>query len=279
MRHAQDTRAEFLAKNPIAVGPPQDERVFRREVMRVEALRPLDAPLRVLDIGCGTGSVSLRWCEGGHDVTGLDLDPEFARRACERLARFDGRFRAVVGDATRLPLRGGRFDVVWMVALLEHIPDWRAAVTEAARQVAPGGVLVVVTTNRRHPFQGEVRRFPFYPWLPGRLRARVLAWIMAHRPDLVGYTDRPAVNWFDGSELRAVLTSLGLEPHDRLELTRPGQLAGVKQLGRWMLASGPAPALGRFLYSFFSSTVTLYSLRPFEARAGATPRPHEARSA
>ncbi|MBI5711086.1 MAG: methyltransferase domain-containing protein [Candidatus Eisenbacteria bacterium] len=262
MTDASGLREKYLANNPIAVAAPADQAEFRRELERVAPLLPHREPLRVLDIGCGTGRVSIRWCESGARVTGVDMDPDFAARARERLREHAARFRVVVGDATRLPLAPGGFDVVTLLALLEHVPDWRRAVTEAARMVAPGGVFMLTTTNRRHPFQGEVRGFPFYPWLPSRLRDRVLSWIMEHRRDLVNYTDWPAVHWFDGGEIRDLLVSLGLEPHSRFDLLRPESLTGARALGRWLLPSGPVSGLGRFAHSFLSRGVVFYARRP-----------------
>lgn len=80
-----------------------------------------------------------------------------------------------MADATRLPLADRSFDIVTINSLLEHVPDWRGALSEGARVLAPGGALVLHTTNRWHPFQGEVRNFPFYPWLPDPVMDRVLA--------------------------------------------------------------------------------------------------------
>jgi len=56
---ADQKRADYLASNPIAVGPPGDPREFRREYERFERLLPQRAPLRVLDVGCGTGAWSV----------------------------------------------------------------------------------------------------------------------------------------------------------------------------------------------------------------------------
>src|SRR2546430_4397880 len=44
--------------------------------------------------------------------------------------------------------------------------------TTLFRSLAPGGVLLLHTTNRYNPFQGEVNHFPFYPWIPARMRDR-----------------------------------------------------------------------------------------------------------
>jgi SAM-dependent methyltransferase len=50
---------------------------------------------------------------------------------------------AVRGDALRLPFPSGAFDVVIASEILEHLPEDRAAIAEAARVLRPGGTLVV----------------------------------------------------------------------------------------------------------------------------------------
>lgn len=265
---ADETRATYLAKNAIAVGPPGDPGEFQREYERFEHLLPQRRPLRVLDIGCGTGAWSVHWVARGGKVTGVDFDPEFIARAKSRENLGDTNvFLGIVADAARLPPDIGEFDVVFLNSLLEHVPDWRAVVKEAVRALAPGGVLLLHTTNRHHPFQGEVNHFPFYSWLPGPIRDRVLAWIMKHRRDLVNYTDFPAVHWFSYPDLSRGLRDAGLEVYDRLDLMRPEQLTGVRSIARWMVPRRGRPARGKFLFYLMSPGVSLYARRP-QAHAG-----------
>jgi len=199
----------------------------------------------------------------GCRVTGVDFDADFLARARLREGLGDEAvFRTVVADAAQLPIDIGEFDVVLLNSLLEHVPDWRAVVNEAARALAPGGVLVLHTTNRYHPFQGEVNHFPFYPWLPGPIRDRVLAWIMQHRRDLVNYTDYPAVHWFTHPQLSRVLHDFGLEVYDRLDLMRCEQLTGLRLIARWMVGGNGRPARGKFFFYLATTTVSLYARRP-----------------
>lgn len=105
-----------------------------------------------LEIGVGTGRIGLPLARHGLDILGLDL----ARPMLERLvANAGGRppFPLLVGDATRLPLASSSCGAVLACHVLHLIPDWRAAVDEALRVLAPGGALLV-------DFGGPVRA----PW-------------------------------------------------------------------------------------------------------------------
>ena len=260
---AQALRATYLAKNRIASGPAGDLSEFRREFERFKRLLPARRPLRVLDIGCGTGAWSVHWVAQGCRVTGVDFDQAFIERARGREGLTNGAFLGIVADATRLPRDLGEFDVVSLNSLLEHVPYWRAAVREAAGALAPGGVLLLHTTNRHHPFQGEVNHFPFYPWLPRAIRERTLRWIMRHRRDLVNYTDYPAVHWFSYPQLSRVLRAMNLEVYDRLDLMHRDEMKGLRSVARWMISAGNRPVRGKWVFYLLSPTVSLYARRPF----------------
>jgi ubiquinone/menaquinone biosynthesis C-methylase UbiE len=101
-------------------------------------------PLRVLDVGCGTGFVALRFAELGHTVTGIDLSPQMIERAREK-ADAEGRpidFR--VGDATKLPLADASYDVVVARHVIWNLPEPRRGLEEWLRVLRPGGRLVLV---------------------------------------------------------------------------------------------------------------------------------------
>ena len=66
----------------------------------------------VLDVGCGTGSLSLLLAETGHRVTGVDLAPAMVERARDKLtaAGLPGTF--LVGDAAAPPTGDETYDLV-----------------------------------------------------------------------------------------------------------------------------------------------------------------------
>ncbi len=219
-----------------------------------------DRPLEVLDLACGSGHQSLAWAERGFRVTGLDFDHALLVAGRERIRRAAGplHVRWACGDATRLPFRDRSFDVVFNNSLLEHVPDWRAVLAETARVLRPGGLFVMYTTNRWCPLQQEVNGFPFYSWLPGPVRRRVLAWIMAHRRDLVNFTEHPAIHWFTFAGMKRAFRSVGLEPFDRLDLlARLGARGWRGALARTLARGGVL----KWPYQLYAISMALYGVR------------------
>ncbi|GAA2592004.1 class I SAM-dependent methyltransferase [Streptomyces roseoviolaceus] len=96
----------------------------------------------VLDLGCGTGSLSLLASEQGHRVTGVDLSPAMVTLAREKLAGRDAVF--LVGDAAAPPIGEQRFDAVLVRHVLWALPDPGRALRHWAGLLRPGGRLVLV---------------------------------------------------------------------------------------------------------------------------------------
>jgi 2-polyprenyl-3-methyl-5-hydroxy-6-metoxy-1,4-benzoquinol methylase len=97
----------------------------------------------LLDAGCGTGLFSQMAAGRGAQVTSLDVGPELLVEVSKKC-----RSERVVGDLLALPFEEGRFDVVVCTEVIEHTPEPGRAVTELARVLRPGGILVVTTPNR-----------------------------------------------------------------------------------------------------------------------------------
>lgn len=101
-------------------------------------------PAGVLDLGCGTGSLSLLLAEAGHRVTGVDLAPRMVERAEAKLAAAGLSGRFLVGDAADPPTGQERYDVLLCRHLLWTLPDPGAALRAWVARLGPGGRLVLV---------------------------------------------------------------------------------------------------------------------------------------
>ncbi|WP_328745945.1 class I SAM-dependent methyltransferase [Streptomyces sp. NBC_00285] len=102
---------------------------------------PIDAG-DVLDLGCGTGSLSLLAAEQGHRVTGVDLSPAMVGLARAKLAGRDAVF--LLGDAATPPVGEQRFDVVLARHVLWALPDPGRALRRWWGLLRPAGRLVLV---------------------------------------------------------------------------------------------------------------------------------------
>ena len=109
----------------------------------VQAILDITGPAaRVLDVGTGTGRISIPLLKQGLDLIGCDLSSKMLSRLQEKFPSA----RIAQSDASALPFPSACFDVVLTVHVLHLIPAWREVLREFQRVLAPGGAYVNVTT-------------------------------------------------------------------------------------------------------------------------------------
>ncbi|GLW90555.1 class I SAM-dependent methyltransferase [Actinokineospora globicatena] len=99
------------------------------------------APADVVDLGCGTGSLSVLLADSGYHVRGLDLSPRMLAIAAAKAA---GRVEFTLGDASDPPYPEASCDVVLVRHVLWALPDPDAAIARWVRLLRPGGRLALV---------------------------------------------------------------------------------------------------------------------------------------
>ena len=127
-------------------GPEFRKMLERRNaaVCAAHLLPRLEHGMRLLDLGCGPGTISVGLAEAvaPGELHGIDMEEsqiDIARAAARAGGHENAFFQA--GDATDLPVEDASFDVVHCHALLNHAPDTQAVLAEAMRVLKPGGLV------------------------------------------------------------------------------------------------------------------------------------------
>jgi SAM-dependent methyltransferase len=129
-------------------GPDTNERQLipgRSWAAWARALGHLLPRLRVADIGCGEGYLTIEASRWADRVIAIDRSPVVLKRARALATR--RRVRNVIwkkGELDRLPLRDASVEVALLSQALHHAADPARAVAEAARVVVPGGRVLVL---------------------------------------------------------------------------------------------------------------------------------------
>lgn len=96
----------------------------------------------ILEVGVGTGA-TLPYYPAGSQVTAVEWSPAMVAQARDKARRLGIHARIEVADAMSLPFADDCFDTVVATYTLCCIPDEQVALSEAARVLRPGGVLLL----------------------------------------------------------------------------------------------------------------------------------------
>ena len=229
----------------------------------------LRAGLRVLDAGCGPGSISVGLAEAvgsEGELHGIDIEPsqvEMAVQAARERGLVNAQFR--VADVKALPFEDGYFDLVHCSDVLAFVPDVSAALGEIKRVLKGGGVLgcreIIMDSFLIHPDPTGILSRGYGVF------ADVLAADGGHPQmgkDLAGHVEKAgfaetrvsaAFEVFSGRDRLKLMEDLGKEwyftpevetPAEDYGATSAGMFAEMKQAQEeWLQATG---AMAAFAY-------------------------------
>ena len=171
-----DAVRRFYERTPFPGYRPRESLAsLRARAERSKFARLLDEAIpgdaRIVEIGCGTGQMSLYLARADRLVIGADLTRASLLLGQDAALRFGlARVQFVETDLRRPGLRAGAFDVVYASGVLHHTPDPRASFARIAALARPGGIIVLGLYNAfaRIPFRVRrlIARMSGYRWIP-----------------------------------------------------------------------------------------------------------------
>lgn len=155
--------------------------------------------MRVLDVGCGPGSITRGLAErvAPGEVVGVDLSKETlesARR--DAAARGLDNLRYEEGSVYALPFAEASFDVAYAHQVIQHLREREAALREMLRVVRPGGMLAI-----REVDWETVAYWPREPWIDRFVHVHLKTWYRNGGEPAMGRQLRALFNAAGVSEL------------------------------------------------------------------------------
>jgi len=144
-----DTRREFgreatrrnreFASNPALLY----EQLVRQR--RVKSM--IDDSELLLGLGCGNARDLALYVKRAKQIVGVDISMDMLKEGRREAALAGSDAQFIVGDATCLPFREASFDFAICSEIIEHIPEWRCALSNLHFILKRSGVLVLTTPS------------------------------------------------------------------------------------------------------------------------------------
>jgi len=114
---------------------------------------------RVLEVGCGQGTMASVWASTGATVTAIDLNPQAIQQTKRRFELMGYQGTVQAADARALPFDDEHFDYAYSWGVLHHSPDLKKSVSELMRVLKPDGEFGIMLYNRKSVMQWWIIQF------------------------------------------------------------------------------------------------------------------------
>ncbi len=167
--------AEFVMWHEVECGRYDADLPLWRELAR-------EAPEGVLDVGAGTGRVTLLLAAEGHSVTALDVEPALLSVLEERAAGAGVEVQTLLADAAAFDLPRPVGLVAVPMQTIQLLPERDGFFASARRALVPGGRVAVAIATDLEPYDGA-------PPLPAPDLGRYDGWTYVSQPIAIRIDD------------------------------------------------------------------------------------------
>jgi len=218
-----------------------EEKLFDDLIGKLKRIFPDINGYRILEIGSGTGGLSVALSLSGTKVFGIEPSPFGVTASVERAKRYpDSSAYFCVGKAESLPFRNGFFDLVVSNAVLEHVGDIGETIQEMYRVLKPNGKIYHEIPNYLFPVEPHYK-IVWLPLMPKGL-GRIYAKLRGKNPHFLNhlnYTTPSKVNYYFSNMGFSNLKNLYLDEFlNKFEDPDQFNRRYLKRIGRWIKLIG-----------------------------------------
>lgn len=105
----------------------------------------------MLDLGVGSGGISVSFSKLNFNVKGLDVNKDYLDLAKKRSEYHKTKLELKEWDGVNIPYDSETFSLVLIMDILEHVPDPHQLIKEICRVLKPGGICFFCTENKYSP--------------------------------------------------------------------------------------------------------------------------------
>ena len=125
--------------------------------LRNEVVKLLDGEkLNIIDVACGTGTLSVEIAKAGHKVIGIDVCPDMLKKAKKKV-KPNYNLKFIKADATKLPFFENQFDVATISLALHDMPKEIIikVLAQTKKVIKPDGKIIIVEYYTPQNFIGK----------------------------------------------------------------------------------------------------------------------------
>lgn len=158
----------FIRKSQ-SVTLDEKKREYNIRLEQIRKFKVIDDKTKILEIGSGTGWFQVLCKKEGLSCRGLEISPQLVKYA-KQIGNDNGMDLDIeLGNIEETDIGTSCYDIIIALAVFEHVEHWQAGLQKVFDALVPGGLFYFTSTNKFALRQTEFR-FPFYSWMPDKLR-------------------------------------------------------------------------------------------------------------